>query len=263
MSGSDFGRLAFTVVGFMVGGPVGALVGSAAGSLLFPVTGPTSEGPRLQDTSLTTSQAGTPIPMVHGTMVVAGNVIDGDPEIEEVATSERVGGKGGGGGQRQTTYSYYATFALSLCEGPIDGIRRIWVDGDLVYDARCELEQALDDHEEWYLQAMENGVNSRAELFKLFFIIAEMNSRIENYFDLYLGTDDQEPAPELEEIHGAGNVPAYRGQAYLMFKRLPLEPYFNRVPQFTVEVARSLPAVPTSPTPTDDNSGWDILEEAA
>lgn len=258
----ELGQLAFTVVGFMVGGPVGALVASAAGSLLFPARGPDIEGPRLQDLGLTTSQAGNPIPMVHGTMVVSGNVIDGDPELEEVGTTERVGGKGGGG-QRQTTYSYFATFALSLCEGPIDGIRRIWADGELVYDARCELDEALDENEEWYLQAMEEGVNSRAELFKLFFIIAEMNERIENFFDVYLGTDDQDPAPELEEIHGVGNVPAYRGQAYIMFKRLPLEPYFNRIPQFTVEVARSLPAVPTSPPATNDNDGWDILDEEA
>lgn len=47
-------------------------------------------------------------------------------------TQRSGGGKGGGGGGgsvTSTTYSYFANFAVGLCEGPIDRIGRIWADG--------------------------------------------------------------------------------------------------------------------------------------
>ncbi len=36
---------------------------------------------------------------------------------------------GGGGGTTVTAYSYFANFAVALCEGPIDRIGRVWADG--------------------------------------------------------------------------------------------------------------------------------------
>jgi len=45
-------------------------------------------------------------------------------------STQRVGGKGGGGSKVTTTeYLYYASFAVALTEGPISGIGRIWADG--------------------------------------------------------------------------------------------------------------------------------------
>jgi hypothetical protein len=52
-------------------------------------------------------------------------------------TSSNSGGKGGGGGggggggsvQTNVTYSYFANFAIGLCEGSIAFLRRIWADG--------------------------------------------------------------------------------------------------------------------------------------
>ena len=56
---------------------------------------------------------------------------------------------------------------------------------------------------------------------------------------LYHGTEDQLPDPRLEAEIGVGQVPAYRGLAYVVIEDLALSPYGNRVPQLTFEVARA------------------------
>ena len=54
---------------------------------------------------------------------------------------------------------------------------------------------------------------------------------------LYKGQKDQLPDPVMEAIEGAGNVPAYRGTAYVVFENLSLERFGNRVPQFSFEIS--------------------------
>ena len=53
---------------------------------------------------------------------------------------------------------------------------------------------------------------------------------------LHMGGEDQLPDPLIEAREGA--APAYRGLAYVVFERLPLAAYGNRLPQVTVEVVR-------------------------
>ncbi|EAS50919.1 putative phage host specificity protein [Aurantimonas manganoxydans SI85-9A1] len=55
---------------------------------------------------------------------------------------------------------------------------------------------------------------------------------------VYPGNETQAPDPLIEARQGAGNAPAYRGLAYLVFKRLPLERWGNRLPQITCEILR-------------------------
>lgn len=55
---------------------------------------------------------------------------------------------------------------------------------------------------------------------------------------VYRGTEDQIPDPLIEAKQGAGNAPAYRGTAYVVFERLPLGEYGNRIPQLQFEVLR-------------------------
>ncbi|MEL6524027.1 MAG: glycoside hydrolase TIM-barrel-like domain-containing protein, partial [Pseudomonadota bacterium] len=55
---------------------------------------------------------------------------------------------------------------------------------------------------------------------------------------VYHGTEDQVPDPKMEAVEGTGNVPAYRGVAYVVIEDLALGPYGNRVPQFSFEVIR-------------------------
>ena len=56
---------------------------------------------------------------------------------------------------------------------------------------------------------------------------------------VYTGSSDQLPDPVMEAVEGAGNVPAYRGTAYVVMEDLSLEPFGNRVPQFSFEVVRA------------------------
>ena len=138
------GRIVGTVVGAVigklipvVGWQIGAQIGGMLGDLVAPPKTPTIEGPRLSDLSVQTSTYGAPIPRVYGTITLAGNVIwlENNRLRERVKTSG--GGKGGGkgSGARTKTYTYEATFAVALCQGPIVGVRRLWLGPNLVYDA--------------------------------------------------------------------------------------------------------------------------------
>ncbi|MEX6505613.1 glycoside hydrolase/phage tail family protein [Jiella sp. M17.18] len=57
---------------------------------------------------------------------------------------------------------------------------------------------------------------------------------------VYRGYETQAPDPLIEAKQGEGNAPAYRGLAYLVFERLPLQSYGNRIPQIACEVIRPI-----------------------
>lgn len=62
--------------------------------------------------------------------------------------------------------------------------------------------------------------------------LRDLNMRV------HRGTAQQQPDPLISAIEGAGQVPAYRGTAYVVFEDLALERFGNRVPQFEFEVLR-------------------------
>ncbi|MFU8883488.1 MAG: baseplate multidomain protein megatron, partial [Rhodobacterales bacterium] len=62
--------------------------------------------------------------------------------------------------------------------------------------------------------------------------LRDLNMRV------YRGDAHQLPDPKIEAVEGAGQVPAYRGTAYVVFEDLPLARFGNRVPQFEFEVLR-------------------------
>lgn len=64
---------------------------------------------------------------------------------------------------------------------------------------------------------------------------------------VYRGDEAQMPDPRMEAVEGAGQVPAYRGVAYVVIEDLQLGQFGNRVPQFSFEVFR--PAESQSETP--------------
>ena len=64
-------------------------------------------------------------------------------------------------------------------------------------------------------------------------------------FRVYRGTEDQLPDPKIEAVEGAGNVPAYRGTAYVVFEDLPVGQFGNRIPQLNFEVFRNASATVT------------------
>ncbi|MBO0134565.1 baseplate multidomain protein megatron [Agrobacterium burrii] len=54
----------------------------------------------------------------------------------------------------------------------------------------------------------------------------------------YPGSETQLPDPLIEAKQGSGNAPAFRGLAYVVFERLPLDVYGNRIPLMQFEVVR-------------------------
>ncbi|MGV1951537.1 baseplate multidomain protein megatron [Agrobacterium vitis] len=56
----------------------------------------------------------------------------------------------------------------------------------------------------------------------------------------YPGSEDQGVDPLIAAKQGEGNAPAYRGVAYVVFERLPLDDYGNRLPVLQFEVIRPL-----------------------
>jgi hypothetical protein len=55
---------------------------------------------------------------------------------------------------------------------------------------------------------------------------------------VYRGTQTQQPDPLIVAKQGRGDIPAFRGLAYVVFERLPLADYGNRLPVLTFEVVR-------------------------
>jgi hypothetical protein len=55
---------------------------------------------------------------------------------------------------------------------------------------------------------------------------------------VYPGNEAQMPDPLIEAKQGSGKAPAYRGLAYVVFERLPLDGFGNRIPLLQFEVVR-------------------------
>ena len=59
-------------------------------------------------------------------------------------------------------------------------------------------------------------------------------------FRVYHGTEQQMPDSLIEAKEGAGLAPAYRGLGYVVFERMPLIKFGNRLPQLSFEVFRAV-----------------------
>ena len=202
---SSFGQAVGGVIGAVVGfftplGPIyGAQLGMMAGGYLDPPKGPTIEGPRLDDLTVQTSTYGAVIPRLYGTIATTGNVFWlENNKLKEKVKKTKSGGKGGGSSTTTKTYSYYATFAVGLCRGPIAGVRRIWIGGKLIYDAGSA--------DGWAVKA---------------------SNQASVLFTVHKGTNDQDADDRMQATLGVENTPAYRGLAYIVFKDYPLADHGN------------------------------------
>jgi len=208
---SNVGQGILTIGGAIVGSffgypQLGFMVGSLLGQTFFPTQLPTVRGPQLDDLAVQGSSLGVPIPIVYGTYRVAGNII-WSTDLIPTTTTEEVGGKGGPT-QRVETTTYAVTFAVGLCNSEITGIRRIWAGGKLIYDRRVQ--QSGESNEEYAArQAAAAAMDSQATL--------------------YLGTEEQLPDPTIESYEGLGNVPAFRGLAYIVIRDFQLADYGNNL----------------------------------
>ncbi|GAB4227779.1 MAG: glycoside hydrolase/phage tail family protein [Methyloligellaceae bacterium] len=197
--------LVLGAAGQAVGGAFGAAVGTIIGGVIdsFIIRSMTPEqrieGRRLEDIRVTTATEGAVIPRVYGRMRVGGNIIWATDFREEVRTrTEGGGGKGGGGGGGEVRITEYFYYASFAV-------------------ALCE--------------GPISGIGRIWADGKPFDAPGAV-------FRIYNGTEDQPPDPWIESKQGAGNVPAYRGVAYIVFEDLPLERFGNRIPQLSFEVYR-------------------------
>src|ERR1043166_9701224 len=201
-------------VGGAVVGPVGAIAGRIVGAIAGNVIdrslfGPGNtdravEGPRLADLDVMASTEGAPIPRLYGRARIAGQVIWATKLEEVVSTrTEPTGGGKGGSSGPTTTTTTYSYFA-NFAVGLCAGpIGRVM----RVWADGSPLDLS--------------GLTMRS----------------------YTGAEDQTPDPLIVARDGAGNVPAYRGLAYVVFERLPLENFGNRIPQLSFEVMRPVGAL--------------------
>jgi hypothetical protein len=212
------------VIGFLIGGPMGASIGMALGGMVgATLFGPTIKGPRLNDLKVSSSTYGIAIPEIYGTVRLSTNLI-WTTGIKETKKTRRAGK----GGPKVETYSYDASFALGLCKGPIREILRIWADSKLIYDVSNNGTRNP-------LNAGQSGI--LAPVLLSFRTGGTKKKRVN--LRIYLGNEEQLPDSLIEADKGVGNVSAHRGLAYVVFERLQLEDFGNRIPQFTMEVTKA------------------------
>lgn len=197
------------VVGFIWGGgPSGAQAGWVIGSAVGGMFEPPIQGPRLNDLQVQVSSYGVALPITYGGDRIPGNVIWCTNLVEHAETTS------GKGGPSIENHTYTLSCAIAINGREIGGVRKIWADAKLIYD----ISEDADD-------------GARAA-----------SSKIAALMTVYTGTETQLPDPVIESHEGIGNVEAYRGVAYVVFKDLPLADYGNRMPQFTFEITDKLPA---------------------
>lgn len=194
--------LGMTLSGATIGAQIGALAGSAIDASLFSTSGQTRavQGPRLNDLKVMASTEGAPIPRLYGRMRLGGQVIWALDIEEEAVTEEADGGGKGGSGSSSASQSRtdYRYYGTFAVAICEGEISRL---GRVWADG-----QELD--------------------------LSELSYR------LHTGSQTQAPDPTIAAHLGADSAPAYRGIAYVVFERLPLADYGNRLPQLSFEVAR-------------------------
>ncbi|MDB5421106.1 MAG: transfer agent orfg15, like protein, partial [Brevundimonas sp.] len=112
-------------IGGDVGRSIGAALGGAADRSLIASLQPARQvGPRLETLKVQSSADGSPMACVFGRARVTGQVIWAARFLERRQES-----RGGKGGPRTVDYQYSLSFAVALCEGAINGVGRVWADG--------------------------------------------------------------------------------------------------------------------------------------
>ncbi len=188
------------LVGRAIGGLAGAAIDNAAVAAIAPSPTVHQQGPRLKELYVQASTEGAPLPRVYGRVRLAGQIIWATRLEEEVRTETSGGGGKGGGGSPKVITTTYHYYANFAV-------------------ALCE------------------GPIARIE--RIWADGKPLNTD-DIVMRFYPGTETQAPDPLIAAKEGTDNAPAYRGVAYVVFERLPLENFGNRIPQLTFEVVRPI-----------------------
>jgi hypothetical protein len=204
-------QAAGSAIGSVLGGPVGAVIGRAAGALagaaidgaLLSPGGRAVEGPRLKEMDGLAASEGEPIPRLYGRARLGGQLIWATRFEEQVNTTTRKASGGKGMSSRRTRETSFTYFA---------NLAVALCEGPIGFVRRVWADGREID-------------------------LTTVTMRV------HRGDADQAPDALIVAKEGAGMAPAYRGTAYVVFERLPLADYGNRMPQFSFEVVKPLPGV--------------------
>ncbi|MDZ4135576.1 MAG: hypothetical protein U1D06_08285, partial [Paracoccaceae bacterium] len=221
--GGAFGGAILGFSGAAIGGFIGSTIGSVVDNWIVSSLAPAQriEGARLDSLRITSSTEGAVIPRLFGRMRIGGNIIWATDFREEVNTTSQGGGKGSGPKVKTTEYLYFASFAVALCEGSEAGPAGINLSGGEIEGGGGPAGQGITGIGRVWADGKPmdmTGVTWR----------------------WYPGDEVQAPDPFISAKMGAGNTPAYRGTAYVVFEELNLSAFGNRLPQISFEVFRPL-----------------------
>jgi len=199
------------IAGFFVAGPQGAAIGFSIGASIGAgfEDKPGVETGRIADLRVTGSSYGDPISRVYGTCSAPGSMIWTSDLIEKSSTKKEGGGLFSSGTE-VTTYRYKMDLAILACEGPVEGIARLWANGELVLNLRADAgaQEITTDSGPW------------------------------DSITFYTGSETQLPDPLIESYEGVGNVSALRGMAYFVIKGLKVKKFFNKAPNWKIEIVK-------------------------
>jgi hypothetical protein len=208
---SNLSALGGSIADSVLGQPLGDLAGAYIDQALKGAqsAGSGSGGPKLLDLTVTASTEGAPIPRLYGRARLGGQMIWAT-QLEAVETSS--GSDSGGGGKWPVGGLFNASASQSGSSG-----------GYLYYA-------------NFAIGVCEGPI---ARIGRVWADAAEFD--LSQYAcRIYYGTEDQRPDSLIEAKQGSGGAPAYRGLAYIVFERLPLLDFGNRIPQFNFEVFRAV-----------------------
>jgi len=230
-----------------VAGPLGSVLLATAGGFIGSqidnaILGVGKKSSRVVNESVgldqtLTSVYGKIMPLAYGTVRLGGNVL-WQSDARVITTTEyerqRTGKFSSKPVATNQTRQVFVDVFVSVCAVPstdaetittvvqdeeepasfsfrrgIVGIRRLWFNGELVYDGRSSQNQTQ----------VKTGFSID---------------------DIYFGLETQDTNAYIESVAGVNQVPAFRGQAGFLIRDFDIAPYGETIPQINVEVIGTL-----------------------
>jgi len=230
-----------------VAGPLGSVLLATAGGFIGSqidnaILGVGKKSSRVVNESVgldqtLTSVYGKIMPLAYGTVRLGGNVL-WQSDARDITTTEYVRQRTGKFSSKPVatgqTRQVLVDVFVSVCAVPstdaetittvvqdeeepasfsfrrgIVGIRRLWFNGELVYDGRS----------------------------------SQIQTQVKTGFsidDIYFGLETQDTNAYIESVAGVNQVPAFRGQAGFLIRDFDIAPYGETIPQINVEVVGTL-----------------------
>ena len=212
-----------TLTGAALGGAFGSIAGSFVDqALLGPLAGPSGQtrieqGPRLFDLKLSGSSEGAPLPRVYGRVRLPGQLIWATRFKEDVTVTTQTTG----GGEAKGGKNVFDSPSSAGAQGKSETVKSI----------------------EYSYFANAAYVVCEGPITRVGRIWADGQELNQSDYTIrvHRGDEDQNADGLIASKEGGGDsTPAYRGTAYVVFERMPLGRFGNRIPQLNFEVFRAV-----------------------